>query len=70
MLRSNTERTSRGSSPTLPGQPSLAHRWSRERYEQARAALVSILERMGAVSAEKCVLRPALRDEARKVIGG
>ena len=32
-------------------------------------ALVAILRAMGATSATRCVLRPALREEARKAIG-
>jgi hypothetical protein len=44
-------------------------RWSRERYDAAQAALVSILRHIDATSADRAVLRPALREEARKAIG-
>ena len=33
------------------------------------AALVDILRAMDAISIDRCVLRPQLRDEARKAIG-
>ncbi len=46
-----------------------AFRWSRERYEGAVGALAAILRAMRATSADACVLRPALREEARKAIG-
>ena len=44
-------------------------RWSRERYEGAVGALVHILRCMAATQPDACVLRPALREEARKAIG-
>lgn len=44
-------------------------RWSRERYDGAVAALVHILRAMSATSSDRCVLRPALREEARKAVG-
>ena len=44
-------------------------RWGRERYEGAVAALVHILRKMQAVRPDACVLRPVLREEARKAIG-
>lgn len=44
-------------------------RWSRERYDGAVAALVHILRAMNATSSDRCVLRPALREEARKAVG-
>jgi predicted nucleic acid-binding Zn-ribbon protein len=44
-------------------------RWSEERYEGAKAALIHILRMMDATRADKAVLRPALREQARKVIG-
>ena len=52
------------SSPCKPGR-----RWGRERYEGAVAALVYILRRMQATRPDACVLRPVLREEARKAIG-
>lgn len=44
-------------------------RWSKDRYEGAVASLVHILRVMQATSPHACVLRPALREEARKAIG-
>ncbi len=44
-------------------------RWSRERYSTAQAALVGIMRSMDARGPAASVLRPALREEARKVIG-
>ncbi|BDA47446.1 probable protein DYAD at N-terminal half [Coccomyxa sp. Obi] len=52
------------------GKKELHHgRWSRERYDGAVAALVHILRAMNATSSDQCVLRPALREEARKAVG-
>ncbi|CAL8472119.1 g11661 [Coccomyxa elongata] len=52
------------------GKKELHHgRWSRERYDGAVAALVHILRAMNATSSDRCVLRPALREEARKAVG-
>ncbi len=47
----------------------LCGRWAKDRYEGAVAALVHILRRMQATQPDACVLRPVLRDEARKAIG-
>lgn len=47
----------------------IIFRWSRERYSTAQAALVGIMRSMCARGPASCVLRPALREEARKVIG-
>ncbi|KAK2078526.1 hypothetical protein QBZ16_003366 [Prototheca wickerhamii] len=48
----------------------LSHsRWSARRYEAGRAALVRILREMGALSGMTAVLRPVLRETARKAIG-
>lgn len=44
-------------------------RWSKERYDAAQRSLIHILRWMGATSPDLAVLRPALREEARKVIG-
>lgn len=44
-------------------------RWSARRYEAGRAALVRILREMGALSGMTAVLRPVLRETARKAIG-
>ncbi len=44
-------------------------RWGRERYEGAVGALVHILRYMQATQPDACVLRPTLREEARKAIG-
>ena len=44
-------------------------RWGRERYEGAVGALVHILRKMQATRPDACVLRPVLREEARKAIG-
>lgn len=48
---------------------SRAGRWTRERYDAAQRSLVHILRLMGATSPHKAILRPSLREEARKVIG-
>lgn len=48
---------------------SMGHRWSLERYSTAQASLVSILRGMGAEGPTTAVLRPTLREEARKSIG-
>lgn len=44
-------------------------RWSSQRYEAGQEALVKILREMEAVSGMTAVLRPVLREAARKVIG-
>jgi hypothetical protein len=44
-------------------------RWSKERYKTAQASLVSILRGMNANGPASAILRPTLRDEARKSIG-
>lgn len=44
-------------------------RWAKERYENAKTSLVYILGQLGATSSDKAILRPSLREEARKVIG-
>lgn len=44
-------------------------RWSKERYKTAQASLVSILRDMNANGPASAILRPTLRDEARKSIG-
>lgn len=44
-------------------------RWAKDRYEGAVSALVHILKKMQATQPDACVLRPVLRDEARKAIG-
>jgi len=47
----------------------LRTRWSRERYESAQRSLMDVLGHIGATSSAQAVLRPALREEARKVVG-
>jgi hypothetical protein len=47
----------------------LLCRWAKDRYEGAVGALVHILKKMQATRPDACVLRPVLRDEARKAIG-
>ena len=44
-------------------------RWSKERYKTAQMSLVSILRGMNASGPASAILRPTLRDEARKSIG-
>lgn len=44
-------------------------RWTAERYNSAQSSLVAILRQLGAGSPHKAILRPLLREEARKVIG-
>ena len=44
-------------------------RWARERYENAQRSLVGIMGALGATSPDRAILRPTLREEARKVIG-
>lgn len=44
-------------------------RWTAERYDAAQTSLVKILHHLGANSPHKAILRPILREEARKVIG-
>lgn len=59
-----------GRTPTFGGSGtprSRAGRWSQERYDAAQRSLVNILRSLGAINAHKAILRPTLRDEARKV---
>jgi hypothetical protein len=52
------------------GSGGAAHgRWTAERYDSARRSLVHVLRALHATAPEVAVLRPALRDDARKVIG-
>lgn len=44
-------------------------RWTAERYDSAQASLVIILRELEANGPHKAILRPILREEARKVIG-
>jgi hypothetical protein len=44
-------------------------RWAKERYDAAQAALVRIMTALQATSPDRAILRPALREEARRVIG-
>lgn len=44
-------------------------RWTPERYHAAQAALVEILKQLGAVHPHKAILRPRLREEARRGVG-
>ncbi|CAG9466196.1 unnamed protein product [Pedinophyceae sp. YPF-701] len=47
----------------------LRSRWSRERYEAAQRSLMDVLVRMGAISPAQALVRPKLREEARKAVG-
>ena len=44
-------------------------RWSRDRFNNAQRSLICILKLMNATTPDTAVLRPVLREEARKVIG-
>jgi hypothetical protein len=44
-------------------------RWTAERYKAAQASLVVIMKQLGAVHPHKAILRPRLREEARRGIG-
>ncbi|WPT11572.1 Protein AMEIOTIC 1-like protein [Picochlorum sp. SENEW3] len=50
-------------------QKSKYGRWTEERYDAAQASLVKILKALGANNPHKAILRPLLREEARKAIG-
>ena len=43
--------------------------WSRERYETGQRSLMDVMHVIGATSPDRAVLRPSLREEARKVVG-
>ncbi|KFM23266.1 putative beta-tubulin polyglutamylase [Auxenochlorella protothecoides] len=61
-----------GTPRSRPGAPAGERdtgRWSRRRYEAALAALTGVLQRLGALTPVAAVLRPVLRDAARRVIG-
>lgn len=54
----------------LPKTPRSKYgRWTPERYHAAQAALVEILKQLGAVHPHKAILRPRLREEARRGVG-
>jgi hypothetical protein len=62
--------TPRGAPSSSPRTRKEHHgRWSTDRYEAAQRSLIHILRLMGATSPDVSVLRPTLREEARKVIG-
>lgn len=62
--------TPRGAPPSSPRNRKEHHgRWSTDRYEAAQRSLIHILRLMGATSPDVSILRPTLREEARKVIG-
>jgi len=62
--------TPRGAPSSSPRNRKDHHgRWSTDRYEAAQRSLIHILRLMGATSPDVSVLRPTLREEARKVIG-
>jgi len=44
-------------------------RWAKDRYYSAQNALVNILQQMGATSSDRAILRPVLRENARRLIG-
>ncbi|EFN57214.1 hypothetical protein CHLNCDRAFT_51293 [Chlorella variabilis] len=44
-------------------------RWAKDRYDAAQQSLAAIMRRMGATAAARAIVRPALREEARKTIG-
>lgn len=54
----------------LPKTPKSKYgRWTPERYHAAQTALVDILKQLGAVHPHKAILRPRLREEARRGVG-
>ena len=52
-----------------PAPKSKYGRWTADRYKAAQASLVVIMKQLGAVHPHKAILRPRLREEARRGIG-
>jgi hypothetical protein len=59
--------TKRGFSPRQAKE--TKGRWAKDRYYSAQNALVNILQQMGATSSDRSILRPVLRENARRLIG-
>jgi hypothetical protein len=55
--------------PKQPVQRGKYGRWAPERFKAAQSALVAVMKNLGANHPHKAILRPKLREEARKAVG-
>ncbi|GAB4815435.1 hypothetical protein N2152v2_002481 [Parachlorella kessleri] len=58
-----------GGTPRSRAQREQYGRWSRERYEGAQRSLVGLMRATSHTTPDRAILRPTLREEARRLVG-